>query len=227
MWWCVCFHLLCLSFSLSLSPRVHKSVLRVCLSTAACKQVRQYHLSRTHTHVLIHNICPSLLDLFKMLITMVKQSNRFDMVVMSQAHEKDFISKLLLLYRFWLEFYIEVHKVYKTPKHTLVLKIYTFFFLVLKGSFISGLPVNLFVIVRWVQLTGAIIRIGNWDRDIFLSFTFLVERFLQVWEWQIFGSSGNNGKAESYYYHRIDFVSFLILTTKEDVKMWFANFSTS
>lgn len=84
--------------SLSLSPRVHKSVLRVCLSTAACKQVRQYHLSRTHTHVLIHNICPSLSDLFKMLITMVKQSNRFDMKVdVSYTHEKDFISKLLLL----------------------------------------------------------------------------------------------------------------------------------
>lgn len=83
----------------SLSHPVSTSLFSVSASLLLpCKQVRQYRLSRTHTHVLIHNICPSLSDLFKMLITMLKQSNRFDMKVnVSYTHEKDFISKLLLL----------------------------------------------------------------------------------------------------------------------------------
>ena len=110
-----------------------------------------------------------------MLIIVLKQSNRFDMKVNASLLMKKILSASYYFYQFWLEFYTEAPKGYKTPKDTLVLKIYTlvfFFFLVLKVLFISELPVNLFVIVGWVWLTGAMIQIGNWDTDIFLSFTF-------------------------------------------------------
>ena len=46
------------------SHTVSTIVFSVCDSTAACKQVNQYHLCRVYIRVLIYNICLSLSDLF-------------------------------------------------------------------------------------------------------------------------------------------------------------------
>ena len=47
---------------------------------------------------------------------------------------KKILSANYYFYQFWLEFYTEAPKGYKTPKDTLVLKIYTLFFCFFFGS---------------------------------------------------------------------------------------------
>ena len=63
-----------------------------------------------------------------MLIIVLKQSNRFDMKVNASLLMKKILSANYYFYQFWLEFYTEAPKGYKTPKDTLVLKIYTLVF---------------------------------------------------------------------------------------------------
>lgn len=88
---------------------------------------------------------------------------------------------------------------------------------------ISQAPVNLFG-----GGVGLIDRsnITKWKLEHRYIFT-LVEDSSKYENDRYLALQGIMKEAERYYYHRIDFVPLLVLTTKEDVQMWFLNVSPS